>query len=721
MAYGARLLMARVRAWEAHFAYDEDAAQAADAILDRLDREGAPFGHEVLDRELAITRAEVAFLREDFAFAKARYATLLAETEALTPELVARARAGMAAAISREVAGRPGDGGHAETAVLEALTTIRELRAGVFLAYVEAPAHDPSRAPYNRHLVRTLLAEAVVTSAADPATGLELAQRAKAIAQEDGLQIPLTEAHLLVGRLSRVRGNYAIALRLLYGGLDIADQIGYARVALDFHAEIACAYQSVGNDAEADKHFRHVAEAAERFGRDDALYAAAHDLGCSAHRTGRLEDAVAHFATALAAARRRGNAAEHGTVLAEMGDLQVAAGNHEVAQHYLDASRRQFAEADAALTAKAELLGARMALHDGEYAGALALAQRAERLGRETHRPRVAIAALECQSACHEALDAPAEALRTARAASARLGDLVTRYGEKRLGDLDMRAALREREREIEKLTRENDLKGTLIAKNEEIARANADLLQANEELRQFAFAASHDLKEPLRQVGSYVSLLKRKYAADLDEDGRTYFGFVSEGVARLNRLFDSLMHYTAVARMDNEVQEVKLDRLLDAVRKELSDSLRANGAELRYGDLPTVETGPKLLRHVFSALVDNAVRFRREDVAPVIDISADERDGMLLLCVRDNGIGIDQQYADRVFQLFQMLEAKSGNPGTGVGLAIAQKTVQRLGGRIWFEDNADGSPGVTFCFTLPMGVERRMVTQEDEGVLEAA
>ena len=142
-------------------------------------------------------------------------------------------------------------------------------------------------------------------------------------------------------------------------------------------------------------------------------------------------------------------------------------------------------------------------------------------------------------------------------------------------------------------------------------------------------------------------------------------------------------------------------------MRQEFAASIRATGATLDFEPLPTVQTGGKLLRHVVAALIDNAIRFRRPGEAPEIKVFAEAYEDSYCIAVQDNGIGILQEYQDKVFQLFQMLHAKSEYPGTGVGLAIAQKTVQRLGGRIWYEDNADGSAGVTFRFTLPMSVER--------------
>ena len=704
VAYRARLFLARVHALRARFCFDAAEGAEARRLLDALASEGPPFGHESLAIALRVVRAEIDRATGETAAARAQYETLLREPT-LTTDLRLRVLAGAAETLPTF------------TDLAERDARFAALREEAFGIYGAEATERPRRTELAGPLARLLLAEARVVGTAEPPRGLDLAQRAKAFANANADVIAVAEADAVIGGLSRSRGNYAIALRLLYASLDGAEESGNVRLAVGAHVELARTYLALYNDREAAKHLSYVAEAAERHGLGPERFFATFSLGCSALRAERPEEATTWLTHALNAAAQRGCPGEQATALAELGGIHAAGDNLEIARHYRDAARKRFAEAGREETAKATLLSAQIALHDSDAEGALAAADRAEDLAAAETRPALVVDALRCQAAAFEALDRLPEALAAERAAGDLLSKLLRQRGERLLGGLDMRAALREREREIEKLTRENDLKGALLAKNEEIERANADLLQANEELRQFAFVASHDLKEPLRQVGSYVSLLKRRYASHLDEDGRAYFGFVVEGVARLNRLFDSLMHYTAVARLDKDLRDVDLTRLMDAVRHEFSASIRRSGAELRYDRLPTVQTGPKLLRHVFAALVDNSLRFAREGVAPVIEITADELEGMLVVDVRDNGVGIDQAYADRVFQLFQMLEAKSGNPGTGVGLAIAQKTVQRLGGRIWFEGNADGSPGVTFRFTHPLSVERAL-PQEAEATL---
>jgi light-regulated signal transduction histidine kinase (bacteriophytochrome) len=279
---------------------------------------------------------------------------------------------------------------------------------------------------------------------------------------------------------------------------------------------------------------------------------------------------------------------------------------------------------------------------------------------------------------------------------------------------------LRKKEREIEKLTRENQLKSALIEKNDEIERANRELIQVNEELRQFAYVASHDLKEPLRQVGSYISLLRRKYAHLFDDDAQTYFGFVTEGVNRLNRLFDSLMQYTTVARIEKEISAVDMNRLLASVEAEYASEIAKAKATVRYLDLPVIQTGGKLLRHVIKALLDNSLKFRRPGVAANVQVRIVDKGDNHQIEFQDNGIGISQEYQDKVFGLFQMLHPKADYIGTGVGLAIAQKTVQRLGGRIWFDVNPDGSAGTTFFITLPKEASKTSHNYVSDGVAEA-
>jgi light-regulated signal transduction histidine kinase (bacteriophytochrome) len=206
--------------------------------------------------------------------------------------------------------------------------------------------------------------------------------------------------------------------------------------------------------------------------------------------------------------------------------------------------------------------------------------------------------------------------------------------------------------------------------------------------------------------VASFCQLLEQRYGGQLDERADQYIGFAVDGARRMQDLINDLLAFSRVGRLERPHTRVDCNALVARVREDLAGSLEQAGAEVRAHDLPTVDGDATLLQLVFQNLIGNAVKFRGE-AAPVVTIDA-ARDGeMWRFRCADNGIGIDPEYAERIFVIFQRLHPRSAYEGTGIGLAMCRKIVEYHGGRMWLEtDGGPAGPGAAFCFTLPATVE---------------
>lgn len=249
------------------------------------------------------------------------------------------------------------------------------------------------------------------------------------------------------------------------------------------------------------------------------------------------------------------------------------------------------------------------------------------------------------------------------------------------------------------------DAEGNVVGESEiardigEIKRRDAELKRSNAELEQFAYVASHDLQEPLRMVANYTELLAERYADKLDDRAKKYIFYASDGAVRMQRLVADLLAYSRVGSQGKRLQPVDANVVLKRVVEALAQKIRDAGAEVVHDVLPVVEADETQLGQVLQNLVGNALKFRGES-APRVVVGAVQRDGFWELTVADNGIGMDMQYASRIFQMFQRLHALGRYEGSGIGLAIAKRIVERHGGTIWVESSPGA--GSTFHFTIP-------------------
>ncbi len=248
------------------------------------------------------------------------------------------------------------------------------------------------------------------------------------------------------------------------------------------------------------------------------------------------------------------------------------------------------------------------------------------------------------------------------------------------------------------------ELNNILELKNEEIRRKNERLSSSNEDLQQFAHVTSHDLREPLRSIGSFASLLKNKYYGQLDQEANEFIDFIVKGVKQMDKLLADLLAYSVVGIFQTDYQQVDINETIASIISNLNKEKGTMGVKIKLKALPVITGNSEQLRQLFHHLIDNSIKFRKEE-APEIEIRAEKRGRKYLFAVEDNGIGMEKEYKDKIFGLFLRLHNKrSQYQGTGVGLSICKKIVEQHKGRIWI----DSEPGVgtTVYFTLPENPE---------------
>jgi light-regulated signal transduction histidine kinase (bacteriophytochrome) len=226
------------------------------------------------------------------------------------------------------------------------------------------------------------------------------------------------------------------------------------------------------------------------------------------------------------------------------------------------------------------------------------------------------------------------------------------------------------------------------------------ELARSNEELEQFAYVSSHDLQEPLRMISSYLQLLQRRYQGNLDARADKYIYYAVEGAFRMQNLINDLLEFSRVATRAREFEPTNCEFILNQVLSNLEVFIEENEAIVSHGSLPGVMADSTQLVQVFQNLIINGIKFHSEE-APIINICAEKKANEWVFSVQDNGIGIDPQYSTKIFEVFKRLHNKEVYSGTGIGLAVCKKIVERHGGRIWVESEL--GKGSTFHFALPI------------------
>lgn len=226
-----------------------------------------------------------------------------------------------------------------------------------------------------------------------------------------------------------------------------------------------------------------------------------------------------------------------------------------------------------------------------------------------------------------------------------------------------------------------------------------ADLKRSNEDLEQIAYVASHDLQEPLRMVSSYTQLLSRRYSGKLDSDADEFIGFAVDGAKRMQALISDLLTYSRAGRQDGNHELVDVQDVVAEVLQNLNSRIEDAGSVVTFEDLTTLVADRKQLVSVFQNLISNSIKYRSATRESRITVTAEQQSNSWKFAVNDNGIGLDTAFTDRIFTIFQRLHGREEYQGTGIGLAVVKKLIERAGGNIWVESELD--EGSTFTFTV--------------------
>ncbi len=227
----------------------------------------------------------------------------------------------------------------------------------------------------------------------------------------------------------------------------------------------------------------------------------------------------------------------------------------------------------------------------------------------------------------------------------------------------------------------------------------NTEAIRA--EFKDYAYSVSHDLSAPVRAMVEFSRLLTTEHADTLNDEGKEFLSLIIENGEKLQEMMDGLLAYSRLNTMAKPFCEVSPSRIVEDCRTILEKQILISGTEIHVSEMPTIKADTEQLMQVFHALIDNGIKFQPKENKPIINISAEEKDGAWQFAVTDNGIGIDPKYQEKVYQLFQRLHTDDEYPGVGIGLTLAKKIVQRHGGNIWYEPNPD--QGITSYFTVPV------------------
>ena len=509
-------------------------------------------------------------------------------------------------------------------------------------------------------------------------------------------------ALLNLGIVHSIGSDYKSALTLFLESLEKSEQIGYRSNVANCLINIGNVYANLFNYAEALDRYQIALNDYNDVLNENIRIATNLNIGNLRHAAEQYDGALEYLEKGLSAAIIEGK-------------IEIIIHAHTLISRTLLALKKLDEGIEHAQKA-AELMPDRISNATGRQINLLNLAEIAFLQGNTEGGAKTAIRGI---AAARRVLDDTSElrgfrllakmfqsvndyrrAYRAQLIYSRRQADFLKVQRSRHALDLEIKYSLSEKQRKIETLTKENSYQALLLEQSGQIALQNDQLKHVNEELRQFAFITSHDLKEPLRMIGSFTQIIENQYQEKLGKESETYFKFIKEGVGRMSALLDALLQYATIGKNLIDPEPVDIGDIVRMARANLKINIEETSANILCLEMPTLLSVQSLLIQLFQNLIGNAIKFLRPSSRPIILISAEEQPDHWIFSIEDNGIGIDNNDVERIFTIFQRLHKRTEYEGTGIGLAICAKIVTQLGGRIWVE-SVKGQ-GSTFRFTLP-------------------
>lgn len=498
-----------------------------------------------------------------------------------------------------------------------------------------------------------------------------------------------------------VKSNYKIGMQYFLEALDKCESIGYRELLTQIQINIGTLYAHLYNYDEAIKRYQLVLEEHGEVLDDKTKTAVFNNLGNIYFTTERHKEALKNFEKAHTIAQDCQFPEMIAYTLAQLGRTKISLKMHPEAAADVQLAGELFERLGEINGLQIHLLNlGHLAFYEKKYREAVKTTEKAIQIASRMEDDAAKIRGLKLLSSIYKGKGDFEQALEYQEKYAEIQEEFAKQQRSRQFLDMEIRHAIREQQKEIEQLTKENEYKSLLLQKSDQISRQNQELVRANEELRQFAYVASHDLKEPLRMIGSYTQIIQRITKNHLDDNGQQYFQYVTDGVHRMNSLLDGLLRYATIGNSKVDMEPVNLNDIMLICLSNLKVRIEETKADIQIETLPTVRGNAQLLTQLFQNLLGNALKFIKKDTPPVVKISAKKTDSEHIISVKDNGIGISPEHQDRIFEIFHRLHSRSEYEGTGIGLAICQKIAKRLDGSILVQ--SEEGKGAAFSLVLP-------------------